>query len=90
MEIKDITPGESWACEFTVTTWLDSRGQPQPAPQLQPGEATQLEPGEYTSVGIITVRDLSSGLVRLQDTKSACEFTVRTDQISRIDRVEWQ
>ena len=45
MDIKDIPAGESWACRFKTTTFLDSEGQPVEAFNLALGQAHPGVPG---------------------------------------------
>lgn len=89
MNISDITPGSSWACEFTTTTWLDNDGSAVQAPNLNLGEVHPGKPGTYTSIGVIRVRDVEQELVELVDTRSECVFTVPWSACSRVEPVEW-
>lgn len=89
MRIEDITVGESWACEFTTTTFLDENGAPVSV-NLQVGQSHPGAPGAYTSVGVIQVRDTDNRTVRLQDTRTEQIFVVSWDNIRNVDRVEWR
>jgi hypothetical protein len=85
IDIKDITPGASYACRFRVVTMLDETGNPA---QLQIGEAAQ-GPGEYEGLGVIRTRDLESEMVIVVDTQTQHEYTVSFEHIWDIDTVEW-
>ena len=87
-DIADITVGESWACEFTTTTFLDESGVPVSV-NLQVGQSHPGAPGEYTSIGVIQVRDRDNRTVQLLDTRSNQTFVVSWDNIRDVDRVEW-
>lgn len=89
--IQDCTPGTSWAARFRVTTWLDLDGNPTAPPQgLELGQTPDnARIGEYTSLGVISTRDLEHQLVRVQDTASTHEFVVDSTDIWDIDTVEW-
>lgn len=89
MEIKDIPAGESWACKFRTTTFLDAQGQPVAAQNLQLGQAHPGSPGVYESLGIICTRDLESARVELQDTQSTQRFIVDFDNCWALDTIEW-
>ena len=89
MNIQDIPAGESWACRFRITTFLDSDGVPVTA-QLQQGQAHPGSPQVYESIGVIQVRDLAQERVQLQDTVTLNQYTVRFEDCWDIDRIEWQ
>jgi len=89
MNIRDITPGSSWACEFTTTTWLDAQGAPINARNLQIGQPHPGQPGEYASIGVIRTRDCERELVEVVDTRSDCVFTVSWADCDRVEPVEW-
>ncbi len=88
--IHNITTGESWACRFRTTTFLDSNGEPVKVTNLQMGQAHPGAPGEYTSIGIIQVRDKDREVVQLEDTRSHQQFVVDFEDCWDIDRIEWQ
>lgn len=90
MNIEDIAAGESWACRFRVTTFLDHAGQPVQSSNLQLGQAHPGVPGSYSSIGIIQVRDLHNRRVQLQDTLTLQQFTVSFDDTWDLDTIEWQ
>ncbi len=89
MDIKDITVGNSWACRFKTTTFLDTDGEPVVAPKLEQGEAHPGTPGEYTSVGIILTRDVVNQRVKVKDTHSTHTFTVEWSDCWDCDLIEW-
>lgn len=88
-DIKDIPAGESWACRFRTTTFLDSDGKPVEAYNLALGQAHPGVPGEYEGIGVIQVRDLEKERVQLQCTESLKQFTVAFDDCWDIDTIEW-
>ena len=90
MDIRDIPAGESWACRFKTTTFLDTNGQPVAAPNLSLGQAHPGKPGVYTSIGVIQVRDLENERVQLQCVNSLQQFTVDFADCWDIDTIEWQ
>ncbi len=89
MELENCNPGESWACRFRTTTFLDPDGTPVRANNLQLGESHPGTPGVYESLGVIKTRDLENGRVRLVDTVTTQEFVVDREDIWDIDTVEW-
>lgn len=88
MNIKDCTPGVSYACKFRTMTFLDNTGTPIRA-QLAQGQAHPGAPGVYESIGIIHVRDLEQNLVKVIDTASEHEFVVSSEDVWDIDLIEW-
>ena len=90
MKIEDIPAGESWACRFKVTTFVDKKsGLAVEDKNVQPGQAHKGIPGEYESIGIIEVRDNTSRIVQLIDTVTNITFKVGYDFCWDIDKVEW-
>ena len=89
MDIKDIPSGESWACRFKTTTFLDTNGQPIAAYNLALGQAHPGTPGVYTSIGVIQVRDLDNQRVQLQCVDSLAQFTVAFEDCWDVDTIEW-
>jgi len=85
IDIKDITPGESYACKFRVETMLDVMGRPAPNLSDQPLNGV----GVYEGIGVLMQRDSDQELVKLQDEKSRKEFVVPFSDIWDIDTVEW-
>lgn len=85
IDIKDIVPGNSYACKFKVETMLDAMGRP--APNLS--DVPLKGPGLYESIGVLMQRDMDQRLVKLKDDKSSKEFVVSFDNIWDIDEVEW-
>jgi hypothetical protein len=89
MKIEDIPAGQSWACRFKITTFVDKEGNAVQDKNLQPGQAHRGLPGDYESVGIIQVRDVETKIVQLLDTVSNIEFKVPFDNCWDIDEIEW-
>jgi hypothetical protein len=85
MDIKEITPGKSYACKFKVMTMLDAMGRP--APNLS--DVPLKGPGIYEGLGVLMERDLNTEMVKLRDEKSSKEFTVPFGDIWDVDEVEW-
>lgn len=85
MDIKDITPGNSYACKFKVETMLDTLGRPAPNLSDQPLKGK----GMYESIGVLMQRDTEQELVKLKDEKSGKEFVVPFSDIWDVDTVEW-
>ena len=84
IDIKDITPGESYACKFRVETMLDELGRP-PGLSDTPLAGVQM----YEGLGVLIARDLEQELVKLKDEKSSKEFVVPFADIWDIDTVDW-
>ena len=89
MKIEDIPAGESWACKFRTTTFLDSAGVPVEAYNLALGQAHPGRPGEYEGIGVIQVRDLENRQVQLQCVETLRQFTVAFDDCWDADTIEW-
>lgn len=90
IEIDDIPQGESWACTYTVTVWLDQSGKPIETPQnLQPGQAHPGVPGSYTGTGILQIRDRAKQLVQLWDPALQKTVVVHYKDTDAWDTVEW-
>lgn len=85
IDIRDITPGESYACKFRVTTMLDVLGRPAPNLSDQPLRGM----GEYEGFGVLHTRDTAQELVEVEDQKSGRLFVVAYADIWDVDRVEW-
>lgn len=85
IDIKDITPGNSYACKFKVKTMLDDLGRPAPNLSDRPLKGT----GLYEGIGVLMQRDTEKELVKLKDEKSSKEFVVPFADIWDIDTVEW-
>jgi hypothetical protein len=88
MQMKDIQAGQSYACKFRTTTFLDERGQPVRA-NISVGQAHPGTPGEYTGLGVIRTRDIDQQLVELVDTVTGDRFVVSWDDCWDIDTVEY-
>lgn len=90
MKIEDIPVGESWACRFRTTTFLDENQKPVESQNLQLGQAHPGVPGEYESIGVIQVRDRENKRVQLQCVETLKQFTVAFEDCWDIDTIEWQ
>lgn len=84
IDIKDITPGESYACKFRVETMLDELGRP-PGLSDTPLAGVQM----YEGLGVLIARDVTQELVKLKDQKSSKEFVVPWADIWDVDTVDW-
>ena len=89
MEIQDIPAGESWACRFRTTVFVDADGEPIDSPNLQIGQAHPGQPQVYEGIGVIQVRDQTNERVQLQDTKSLRQYTVSYADVWDCDTIEW-
>lgn len=88
MQIENIPAGESWACRYRCTRWLDTNGSPiSAAPSV--GSAHPGTPGEWEGIGVIQIRDADRRLVQLWDTELQSSVTVSWDQIWAVEPVEW-
>ena len=85
MDIREITPGNSYACKFKVKTMLDTLGRP--APNLS--DTPLKGEGMYEGIGVLMQRDTEQELVRLKDEKSSKEFVVPFSDIWDVDEIEW-
>lgn len=88
MQAKDCVAGESWACRFRVTTFLDDQGCPVEA-SVSVGQAHPGVPGEYTGIGIVKTRDCANELVELEDCATHRTWVVEWSNTWDYDRVEW-
>ena len=84
IDIKDITPGESYACKFRVETMLDELDRP---PGLS--DVPLKGVGTYEGLGVLIARDVTQELVKLKDQKSSKEFVVPWADIWDVDTVDW-
>jgi len=90
MKIENIPAGESWACRFKVTTFIDKdTGIAVEDINLQPGQAHKGIPGEYEGIGLIQVRDVENRIVQLLDTVTNITFKVGFDFCWDVEVVEW-
>lgn len=85
MDIREITPGNSYACKFKVKTMLDTLGRP--APNLS--DTPLKGEGMYEGIGVLMQRDTEQELVMLKDEKSSKEFVVPFSDIWDVDEIEW-
>jgi len=88
MNLEDITVGESWACKFRVSTFVDDQGNVVEA-NLQPGQMHPGKPGVYESLGIIQIRDVENKIVQVLDTKSNKTFAVDWENCWDVDSIDW-
>ncbi len=90
MQMKDITPGESWGCKFKVRTFVDEQGQPVSTRNIPLGGKVPGTPGWYKGVGSIALRDVKNRMVEIVDhTIPNRKWTVSWDDCWDIDRVEY-
>tara|TARA_B100000767_G_C19232778_1_gene315922 strand:+ start:129 stop:395 length:267 start_codon:yes stop_codon:yes gene_type:complete len=85
MDIRNITPGQSYACKFKVEHILDEFGR---IPGLSDVPLKGL--GIYESWGAITTRDNEKELVEVIDEKSKKKFVVPFSDIWDVDDVIWE
>jgi hypothetical protein len=87
---EDIQPGTSYACNFSVQTWIDSAGNPINTENISPGQKVNGTPGIYKGFGVIAVRDTQNKLLKIYDTKLQRYWNVPYDATENIDTVEWR
>ena len=83
IDIKDIDPGNSYACKFKVEDMLDQDGK------LSDGEGSIFELVTYHGFGVIATRDVEQRLVEVNDQDSGKTFVVSWDDVWAVDDVEW-
>jgi hypothetical protein len=88
MKLEELTVGESWACKFKVTTFVDEQGKVIDT-KLCVGEKHPGKPGVYEGLGIIQIRDVENDLVKLIDVESKKEFCVAWENCWDPDTIEW-
>ncbi len=88
MKLEELTVGESWACKFKVTTFVDEQGKVIDA-KLSVGEKHPGKPGVYEGLGIIQIRDVENDLVKLIDVESKKEFCVAWENCWDPDTIKW-
>jgi hypothetical protein len=84
IDIRDITPGDAYACKFRVETMLDELGRP--APNLS--DVPLKGPGVYESFGFLKQRDTLKELVIIVDEATKREFVAKFEDLWDIDTVE--
>ncbi|MBO01709.1 MAG: hypothetical protein CMG35_03610 [Candidatus Marinimicrobia bacterium] len=90
MKIEDIPAGESWACRFKTTTFVDPKtNEAVEEKNLAIGQAHRGIPKTYESIGLIQVRDTDTRIVQLLDTVSNITFKVPFDDCWDVEVVEW-
>ncbi len=82
MDIRDITPGKSYACKFKTEQMLDTFGR---IPGLSDTPLRGV--GMYESFGDITIRDMESEHVEVLDEKSKMKFVIPFSDIWDVDVV---
>lgn len=87
IDIKDIVPGESYACKFRVETMVDTNGKIPGVPTFTSAPPKGIE--MYEGLGIIMQRDMDNQMVKLKDRESLFEFVVPFSDIWDIDTVDW-
>jgi hypothetical protein len=85
MDIRNITPGQSYACKFKTEQILDEFDR---IPGLSDVPLKGL--GMYESWGAITTRDTEKELVEVIDEKSKKKFVVPFSDIWDVDTVIWE
>ena len=85
IDIKDIKPGQSYACKFKIKTMVDSLGRPAPNLSDQPLAGIKM----YEGLGLLLTRDSKQELVELRDEKSGKVFVCPYDDIWDIDDAEF-
>lgn len=89
MNIEDIEPGKSYACNFKVRTFVDTAGSPVDTTKIGLGEKVPGFPGDYNGFGIITKRDAANRLLEVWDEACQRTWTVAWFDASNVDVVEW-
>ena len=90
MTPKDITPGESYACRFRVTTFTNDQGEVVDTRHLQPGETVPNgKPNTYQGFGVIQTRDTQRELLEIWDNTNTRTWVVSYRDVWDIDTVEW-
>ena len=88
--MEDIPTGESWACRFKTTTFIDKNsGVAVEDKNLAVGQPHKGIPGDYESIGLIQIRDNENRIVQLLDTVTDITFKIGFDDCWDIDKVEW-
>jgi|TARA_B110000495_G_scaffold525_1_gene354 hypothetical protein len=90
MKMEDIPAGESWACRFKTTTFIDKESRLAVQDKnLAVGQAHKGIPGDYESIGLIQIRDVANSIVQLLDTVTDITFKVDFKDCWDIEEVEW-
>lgn len=91
IDIRDITPGKSYACKFVLRNIpLDGYGRP--GGLMSMADVPVQKYGDYESLGILLARDMEKELVELEDTQSdgkPKKYVVPFADIWDVDDVEW-
>lgn len=88
IDIRDITPGESYGCKFRAKNIpLDEFGRP--GGMLSMADLPIKEFGDYEGFGFLKQRDLDQELVVVVDDKTGKEFVCSFEDIWDIDSIEF-
>ena len=88
--MENIPAGESWACRFKTTTFVDKESRVAVEDKnLAVGAAHRGVPGDYEGIGLMQIRDVDNRIVQLLDTVTDITFKVKFDDCWDIDKVEW-
>jgi len=87
IDIRDITPGQAYACKFRVTNIaLDEYGRP--GALLSTADLPIDRYGDYEGFGFLKQRDTEQQLVIVVDEATQQEFVCAYDDIWAVDEVE--
>ena len=84
IDIRDIVPGQSYACKFRVETMLDELGR---IPGLSDTPLKGV--GTYEGFGVLMTRDTKQELVEVEDQETKRTFVCTYDDIWDVDEVVW-
>ena len=90
MKMENIPAGESCACRFKTTTFVDKESRVAVEDKnLAVGAAHRGVPGDYEGIGLIQIRDVDNRIVQLLDTVTDITFKVGFDNCWDVEVVEW-
>jgi len=84
IDIRDIVPGQSYACKFRVETMLDEMDR---IPGLSDTPLKGV--GTYEGFGVLMTRDTKQELVEVEDQETKRTFVCAYDEIWDVDEVVW-
>ena len=84
ISIRDIVPGQSYACKFRVETMLDEMDR---IPGLSDTPLKGV--GTYEGFGVLMTRDTKQELVEVEDQETKRTFVCTYDDIWDVDEVVW-
>ncbi|MGY8864692.1 MAG: hypothetical protein ACKVJK_03575 [Methylophagaceae bacterium] len=84
IDIRDIVPGQSYACKFRVETMLDEMDR---IPGLSDTPLKGV--GTYEGFGVLMTRDTKQELVEVEDQETKRTFVCTYDDIWDVDEVVW-